>query len=299
MAHWLATPHLLPTFPTHQLLLRLLPPSDEVAYQAEVSWTETVGGSTQRTRLNQPFVLHGVPHGPHWHLTLCAQPPRLREAGSSSFDEVTLILAELYASLVLEVAPTGELLGLANLPEIRQTWQTIKATVARKYEAASEMLDILVRNTDYHLARPDGLLESLRYNYLHAALLGTWYQQPFEAGRLYTQPKAFPEFFAGHDLCFTQALRLAPTPSPEYAVLELTGTSDRQLTPLDAIAEHIRATLGRPLDSVKPDDLQLTYTATHRLRHSTGLPAAVELTVRCAYFDLYYKEYYLTIEQTS
>jgi len=123
---------------------------------------------------------------------------------------MALLLAGLYTSLEVEATPTGEMLGLLNGAAIRQQWAHIRQELARQYPTPSDIVDALVAGVEQQLAQPAGLWPSLSYTYFYAALPGTFYRQPFETNSLYARPRAFPRFFDGLDLHFTETLRLLP-----------------------------------------------------------------------------------------
>ena len=281
----------------HQVLLALQPTKKPATYAVRSEWAEFVAGSTHRTILEKTVSLRVEPHEGRWRLHLRTQPPRLTKGDQTFFDEMGLLLAGLYADLVLEAAPTGALLGLANPGEARARWPQVPAELHRRYPTSSDMLDQLVAGVDRQLARPEGLWPSLAYDYLYAALPGNYYQQPFETNSRYVSRRVFPEFFEGLALHFTETLRLAPANDPTQAGLHLSGTIDPVATDLAAVARHIEAALGRPT-AVAPAEVGFAYAATHRFGVDTGLPAAVVLTVSCTYQDQYRKEYHLAIEAT-
>ena len=207
-----------------------------------------------------------------------------------------LLLAELYADLVLDAAPTGELLGLANHAAVGARWTRVQQELHRRYPVPSDMVTLLVAGVSRQLAQPEGLWPSLCYDYQYAALPGSFYQQRFETSHQYLSSKVFPEFFEGLALHFTEILRLAPADGPaDQVVLRLTGIIDPAATDLAAVARHVQTVLGLPT-AVVPADVCFAYTATHCFVESTGLPAAVALTVSCTYQDQYRKEYQLAIE---
>lgn len=285
-----------PELINHRISLVLRPSLTETWYSVHSGWADFGTGTAGRTRLARTVGLRGVPDGRGWHLALRTQDSRLTKASSTPFDDIAQRLTGLYAELLLEAAPTGELLGLLNAPDIRQHWARIRQELLDHHPAAGELLAGLVADVDRQLAQPEGVWPSLPYNYFYAALLGSFYQQPFEANSRYARPRVFPQFFDGLDLHFTETLRLAPDQDdPAQALLLLHGVLDPQATAVAAVAERIRVALGSPVP-VEPEEVLVAYHATHCLLKSTGLPVAVELTVSCTYRDLYHKEYYLTID---
>jgi len=263
-----------------------------VRYAVHSSWAETVGGAARRTRLERTADLHVTAHPAGWQLLLRTTAPRLQKPSLTAFEYLALQLADLYAELVFDAAPTGELRGLSNDTAIRQRWEQVQQTLARKYPADSEVVAALVTGVGRHLARPAGLWPSLPYNYLYAALPGSFYQQPFETNSQYTRPRAFPQFFDGLALHFTETLRLASPDDLAHVVLALTGPLDPAATNVAAVAARVEAVLGTP---VAPADLRVAYAATHCFDRRTGLPTRAELTVSCAYQDRYHKEYHLLL----
>ena len=279
-------------------LLALCPTPQAAAYTARTEWTEFVAGQVRRTALDRALTVRLAAHQDRWRLHWHAAAPRLEQAEQGFLEEAGLLLAELYTDLVLDLAPTGALLALANPAAAGAAWARVQAELLRRYPTPSTLLDELVAGVARQLAQPTGLGPSLAYDYLYAALPGDFYQQPFETSHRYVGPKVFPQFFEGLDLHFTESLRLAPAGAPDQAVLRLTGTIDPVATDLAAEARRIGAALRRPAD-VDPAGLQFAYQATHRVVPGTGLPATVALTVRCTYPDVYRKEYHLRLEAVS
>ena len=293
-------PHPHPaSLPSQRLLLAWQPGPAETAYTICSAWAETVAGASRRTRLTRSLslgVAAGLPAAP-LRLTLrTLAPPRLQPT-PVAFDALAPRLAALYAELVLVAAPTGQLLGLANQAASRQTWATLRQELLRDYAAPSEVMAELLAGIDEQLADPAGLGPSLAYDYAYAALLGDFYQQPFDTNHQYQRARVFPEFLGGLALHFTETLRLDPAadPAPTQVGLRLRGTLDRAVTDVAAIASIIQARLGLA-QALDPADLSARYQATHRLDADTGRPVVVELSVRCAYRDQYEKEYHLTIQ---
>lgn len=195
------------------------------------------------------------------------------------------------------MAPTGGLRRLTNGAAIQQRWSGIGQELRHRYSADSQVVATLLAGVGRQLAAPAGLWPSLPANYLYAALPGDFYQQGFDSEHQYARPKAFPQFFDGQALYFTETLRLAPPEAVASGptVLHLTGTPDPAAPNLAAIAAAVQAALGPEAAAVLPADLRLAYAATHEFDQRTGLPTAVDLTVSCTYRDLYHKEYSLTI----
>jgi len=300
---WETTPAPWPEVINQRVVLALRPLPDETPYVVRTGWAETVAGYASRNWVEKTVRLRVAQAGDNaLRLRLRLQDVRLVKRHQSAFDDLAELLAGLYADLVLDASPTGELRGLANHEEIRRTWQRLRQELARRYPVPSEVVAALVAGIDQQLAQPSSLAPSLPLDYLYAALPGCFYQQPFETNSRYARPRAFPEFFDGLALHFTETLRLAPlevlTPAaePPAPVLHLTGTLDGTATDVGAVAARIQATLGTA-HAVRPEDLRLTYEATHRFAKNTGWPTAVALTVRCAYQDMYDKEYHLTLHQ--
>jgi len=274
--------------------LALHPLPGETCYALHSAWAEAVGGSARRTRFQRLLGLRVAAAGERLHLTLRALAPPVQQPEPTAFEALALPLARLYAELVLAAAPTGEWQGLLNEEAIRQVWATIRGELLATYPASSQVVAELIAGTDQHLASPAGLGLSLPYDYAYAALLGNFYQQPFDTQHHYWQAKEFPNFFDALALHFAETLRLAPADDPAQVTLHLGGELDRAATDVAAIAAYVQATLGLPA-AIDPAEVQATYQATHTLLRATGLPLAVKLTVRCTYREQYCKEYYLTI----
>ena len=292
---WSVTPAPRPTLLNHRAVLALLPTAEAVRYAVHSGWAETVAGAARRTRLARTVELHVAAPAARCRLTLRTANTRLHPPAATAFDDLALLLADLYEELVVDVAPTGHWLSLANAAAIGPRWARVQQALARQYPAGSEVVDALVAGIGRQLARPAGLWPSLPSNYLYAALPGSFYGQPFETNQQYTRPKAFAQFFDGQALHFTETLRLAAPDDPAHVVLELTGTPDLTATDVAAVAARVGAAFGSGHPAVAPEELRFTYFGTHSFEKSTGLPARVELTVSCAYQNLYHKEYHLVI----
>lgn len=292
---WEITPVPQPTVFNNQTTLVLRPPLQAVTFAVESSWAETIAGAARRTRLHRTVDVHATAQATGWALTLRTTAPRLKKPALTAFDKIALLLTGLYEELVFDTAATGELRGLANTAAIRARWAQMQPELARQYPAGGHVIEALVAGVRQQLARPAGLWPSLPYNYLYAALPGSFYGQPFESNSQYCRPKVFPQFFDGLALAFTETLRLAQADTPAQVLLRLTGALAPGPTDLTAVAAHVGAALG-PRHSVAPEELRFAYAATHCFVKSTGLPAHVELTVSCAYQDLYHKEYHLVIQ---
>ncbi len=292
----------LPDFINHQVVLALRPGPEETRYVVRMARAEMVAGHAQRARVQKTVGLRVAHHGAGLRLTLRTQHPHLQKSTLYPFDEVLLVVAELYADLVFDADPTGRLRQLVNHEEVGQQWQRLRQELAHRYAAMpDDMLARMVARVDQQLAQPAGLWPSLRPDYLYAALPGDFYQQLFETNSRYTQAKVFPQFLGLLDLHFVETLRLAPPESrapgelPTQAVLQLTGALDPTATDVPGVAAAIQAALGRTAPVV-PEEVQFAYEATHCFDRSTGRPVAVKLTVSCTYQNLYHREYYLTIQ---
>ncbi|WP_310394849.1 hypothetical protein [Hymenobacter sp.] len=294
---WAAAPHPRPAAGlSHRLTLALRPIPAEARYAVCTEWTEFVAGDRQRSRLARTVGLRVAAHPGGWRLALRTEALGLDTPDPTAFDEIGLLVGGLYADLVFDLAPTGALLALVNHADIRAGWPRLRQALRQRYPTPSALLDGLETAVARRLARPAGLWPSLALDYLYAALPGNFYAQAFDAGQPYTAPRAFPQFFDGLGLCFLETLRLAPPDpaAPDRARLHLTGAPDPAGPDADgaAAAARVAAALGI---AVAPAEVRRTYAATHDFALSTGLPTAVELTVRCAYRDLYCKEYHLTV----
>lgn len=281
----------------HQVLLALQPTKEPAAYAVRSEWTEFVAGDRRLSRLARTVDLRVAARPGGWQLALHTEALALDGPDPSAFDEIGRLVGGLYADLVLDLAPTGAPLALGNHAAIRAAWPPVRQALRQRYPAPSTMLDELEAAVDRRLARPAGLWPSLALDYLYAALPGDFYQQAFDTGQQYTAPRAFPEFFDGLGLYFRETLRLAPPDpaAPDRTRLHLTGTPDPAGPDADGAAAAARVAAALDTAAVAPAEVRRTYAATHEFARSTGLPTAVELTVRCTYRDLYCKEYHLTI----
>ena len=292
---WEVLPGPRPEVPAYRVALALRPGAEPARYAVQSSWAEAGAGPTRRTRLERAVDLRVAARPGGQLLTLRTTAPRLKQPARTAFDDMALLLADLYAELVFDLAPTGELRGLANGAAIGQQWAHVRQALARQYPTDSEVVAALVAGVSRQLARPAGLWPSLPYDYLYAALPGSFYQQPFETTCRYVRPRVFPQFFDGLALHFTETLRLAAPAAPGPVELAVTGTIDPVATDVAAVAARIRAALG-PGPAVAPEDVRFAYAATHCFARDTDLPTHVRLTVSCAYQEVFYKEYHLVVQ---
>jgi hypothetical protein len=277
-----------------QVTLALQPTPEEVSYAVRAEWSEFVAGKRQLIGLEKTVGLRLTQSEAARQLALRTSPPVLHKPDRNSFDELGLRLADLYADLLLALAPTGEPRALVNHAAVRARWAHLRQELTSRYPVPSEVVATLVAGVDRQLVRSAGLAPSLSYDYLYAALPGGFYGQPFATDCQYTRAKTFPQFFDGLDLHFAETLRLADADPSGQVVLRLRGALDAAATDVAAVAERLRGRLGQQA-AVAAADVLFSYEATHAFGPGTGLPAEVRLTVRCTYQDLYCKEYHLVI----
>ncbi len=292
-----------------QLPVRLMlsPLPQPVAYTATTRWEERLGKEVKRTIVTKHLTLGAAPEpaGPGIVLTLATAPPALRGPDRTPTEEVLLLLAGLYQHLVLRVSASGRVLALANEADIRRTWEEIKAALVARYGDDDPLTASLRSALDAQLYLPGSVLASLRYDYAYELLVANLYQQRFESEAGYTQPKAFPQFFAGADLHFHECLTLGMPTAPNRVTLHLRGQPDEQRIDRLAVAEQVAALLSlgaeqQPANqpAVDPAGLEFSYCATYDVDAATGWPVTVEAVVNCRYpAAKFAKEYDLTIER--
>lgn len=141
---WEVLPGSRPEVPAYRVALALRPGAKPARYAVHSSWAEAGAGPTRRTRLERTVDLHVAARPGGQLLTLRTTAPRLKPPARTAFDTIALLLADLYAELVFDLAPTGELRGLANGAAIGQQWAHVRQALARQYPADSEVVAALV-----------------------------------------------------------------------------------------------------------------------------------------------------------
>ena len=283
--------------------LALQPRAQPLHYAVTARWEERIGGEVTRTVVAKRVALSSTqqPDGPHLLVTLETAPPALRKRDLLPQEEMVLLLAGLYGKLVLETAPTGQLLALANHAEIGPVWAGIKQAFGARYGAQDENAAALAAAVEAQVQDPARLFDSLQYDYAYRLLVANLYEQRLESGFGYGQPRAFPEFLAGTAVHFHERLELGVAAAPGQVRVLLSGRLDEQRTDRAAAARQVAAALALVPTTPAPDppdpaDLLFSYVATYDLDAATGWPVAVEAVVTCQSPAGYAKEYDLTIE---
>lgn len=283
--------------------LALQPQAQPLHYAVTARWEERLGGEVTRTVIAKRVALSSAqqPASPHLLVTLETAPPVLRKRDLLPQEEMVLLLAGLYRKLVLETAPTGQLLALANHAEIGPAWADIKQEFGARYGEQDETTAALAAAVAAQVQHPAHLFDSLQYDYAYRVLVANLYQQRFESGFGYWQPRSFPEFLAGTAVHFHERLELGVAGAPGQVRVLLSGRLDEQRTDRAAAARQVAAALARlPTTPAPPPpdpaELAFSYRATYDLDAATGWPVAVEAVVTCQSPAGYTKEYDLTIE---
>lgn len=296
-----------PFQPPVRVALQPTPEGEPLRYKVTARWEERTGPEVQRTVVAKQLTLSCVSGAPgQLLLTLETAPPALRKPEELLPQETTVLqLAGLYRRLVLQTSPTGRFLELANQAEIAQAWAEIDAELAAAAggEPDDDATAPLRAAVAAQVQRPERLLHSLQYDYAYGLLVADVYGQRFESGLGYTQPKAFPQFFAGVNLHFHERLQLGPPAALGCVALHLSGRLDEQRTDRAAVAEQVAAALAlapagaAPRPQPEAAGLAFAYRAACDLDAATGWPLAVAATVSCHGPAGYAKEYDLTIER--
>lgn len=289
--------------PVPPVRLALQPVPAGLTYDVISFWEERLPGEVKRTTIEKRIRVAATARPGYLQVSYAADSPVLRKPDLSSYDHTLLLLAELYRHLELRVTPAGELTEVLNQAHIEQTWGQVKQELVRRSGGEDEFTQVLLEGMDEQLPQPGAVLTSLRLDYLFGFLLQNLYEQRFEHGLRYVQPRVFPFFFDGTDLWCRERLELVAPTRPGHVALRLTGVLDPARTDLAAVARQMAAAvqLAGPPDAPEPpvpapEALRFSYEATCELDAATGWPVQVEASVCCWVPEGYSKEYFLRLE---
>ena len=268
--------------------------AEPVRYTVTTRWGESRDGEYVETAVEKQLVVAIAQQAAALAITVeQSSLPVLRKPEPLPFDEVTLLLAEVYRKLVLATSPAGRVLGLLNHAEVVTNWGAVKGQF-RAYEG-DETIALLQQLVDTRVQDATALLASLRFDYFFGLFLKNVYQQEFTTSHTYTQQSSFPQFFSDVSVAFLETMTLVPTAGPQpHATLVFTGLVDEAHSNRAAVAHAIAARLGA---APVPADLHFDYEATCVLDKATGLPVSLDATVACGSRPRYQKEYTLTVRR--
>ena len=293
-----AAPMLAPTWaPT----LALRPPAEACAYAAALTWESYVNGAYQHATVHKQLTLRAEPNAAGYAVEICSLPPVLATpADPEALAQLAGRLAALYARVLVQAAPTGEVVALLNHAEVLETWARLAPALRAATTEDDQVTTTLLAFVDRQLQTPAGFLRSLDHDYLYQALLPALYNQPLGRADHPGRPRRFAHFFDKVALCFSEHVRVEPGEAPEPLTLRLHGTLDAQTTDVAAIERRIAkefqtsSPAGTPVPAVIPPP-RFQYEATYVVARDTGLPQRVALNVSARAGLLYNKEYTLAL----
>lgn len=285
------------------LKLRLLPAMDALVYDVTLTWETFANGEYQCSTIHKTICLRVQPNPAGYVVDFQTLAPTLTKPEDlESLEEVALRLAALYERVLVQVTPTGEVVGLLNHGALLQTWQRIAQDLRAATTDEDQVTETLLGYLEQQLQSPAHFLNSLRHDYVYQTLLPDFYQLP---GTKHPTPKPvrrFSNFFDKTALCFSEHRQLLPNDDPARTILFLSGRLDEQRTDLPAVRCQIekalgmaRAPAGTPPQPPEAPAPQFHYAATYVLETSTGLPISVALSVYARAGQLFNKEYTLVI----
>ena len=275
-----------------------------LAYDVVSFWEERLPGEVKRTTIEKRIRVAATARPGYLQVSYAADLPVLRKPDLSSYDHTLLLLAELYRHLELGVTPAGDITAVLNQAPIEQTWGWVKQELVRRSGGEDAFTQMLLEGLDEQLPQPGAVRASLRFDYLFGFLLQNVYEQRFEHGFRYNQPRGFPGFFDNTDLWCRERLEVVAPTRPDRVALRLSGVLDPTRTDLAAVARQVAAAVqlaGLPEAPAAPvpapEALRFSYAATCELDATTGWPVQVEASVRCWVPGGYGKEYFIRLEQ--
>jgi len=277
--------------------LHLVPTPQPVAYTTTACWEHYVLGDHRQTVTTRHLTLAIRPltEG-HYELDLAADPPALTTGSAlQPVEELALRLAPLYARLLVQAAPTGQLLAVRNQAQLVDTWHTLKQTLVESAAAADQLTPQFIAFVDQQLATPAPLLRSLHYDYLYQGLISPFYHQPLTGPRT----REFAQFLPGLSLWFDEAVvpLPAPAPAPDELALRLEGRLDAARTNVAVLGRRLAAEVTAGGGAAPAGTPRASYEATYALDQATGLPQRVELSVDLRWGEVYNRHYTLTIDR--
>lgn len=285
--------------PPVRLVLNALP--QPVHYEVTVRWEERRHGTVTRTIIQKYLTLDSSVRGSHLLVAWTTAPPVLRKPDLLAMEEIAVVLAGIYQKLVIETSAAGVFRGLANHAELEAAWAGIEQELVTRYGEADELTTALRRAVGAQVRDAQALLSSLQHDYLYRLLVANLYQQRFESGLGYAQPRSFPHFLADTAVHFHERLELGVPTGPGRATVLVSGRLDEQRTDRGAVAGQVAAALATvgpaPTPAPDPAALVFAYRARYDLDVATGWPVAVAATISCQSPAGYAKEYDLTVQQ--
>lgn len=284
------------------LSLHLQPPAAALAYAATLNWETYANGDYQRTTIRKDVSLLVQANQAGYVLDFQAKNSEITQQEElEPLQEMALHLAALYARVVVQAAPTGEVRALLNHEELRQVWARLAPEIQAATTADDAITGTILAFVDGQLQAPANVLRSLQLDYLYQTLAPDLYAQPLAGPRAPTRERRFAGFFDGVPLCFAEQVVVLPATPAAPLALRLHGPLDAQKTDLAAVKSAIAAALqlapaAGPLPADVPEP-HFCYEATYVLDVLTALPLRAELQVYARAGQLYNKEYTLIINR--
>lgn len=292
---------LLSAVPVLATRLPLRPPVEALAYEVALTWEFYVNGAYQRSTIHKQLTLRAQPNATGYVLEFCSRPPTLTKPDDpEALEQLAVRLAALYARVLVQAAPTGEVVALLNHAELLQTWAQLAPALRAATTEDDQITASILAFLEKQLQRPDRFLHSLHHDYLYQALVPALYNQPLGHPDHPGRSQRFANFFDKVPLCFSEHVRVQPGETPEQLILRLHGVLDTQNTDLAAIEKLIAHDFqtGSPAGTPVPDTIpppRFQYEATYVVSRDTGLPLSVALNVFARAGQLYNKEYTLAL----
>jgi hypothetical protein len=287
--------HSAPTLP---LILTLRPAA--ASYAATLSWESYAYGDYQLSTITKEVAVRVQPGGTGLAVAFETSPPTLaKPADPEPLAALARRLAALYARVLVQVAPTGEVTALLNHAELLRAGNELLLKMRASIHEDDQLTPAMLSFAERQLQSPAAFLRSLRNDYLYQALVPDYYGQSLGELGGPMRARQFANFFDKTDLWFTEQVAWEPGPTPQQLTLRLTGTLDVQKTDVAGVHKLI----ANALSLVPPPAGAATvlpaphfhYAATYVLEQSTGLPFEVALSVYARAGLVYNKEYTLTL----
>ncbi|HEX8659039.1 MAG TPA: hypothetical protein VF690_15970 [Hymenobacter sp.] len=273
--------------------LSLRPPREAVRYEAVACWEAYANGDYRTSTVTKHVALGGrlLEDGDCELDIRTAVPVLAKPEDLESLEALALRLAPLYARVVVQAAPTGQLVALRNHDALLHTWEQLARDLLESAAAEDRITPTLVNFVSEQLQSPAKVVQSLRHDYLYAALVPDFYAQPL--GGAVPRTQEFSQFFDKLPLWFSEQVAVFPAATGDARTVVRRGKLDTQQTDVAAIRGLMAAAAGPAADpAVAP---HFHYEATHVLDQHTGLPQRVDLTVYGRLADCYNKQYTLTL----
>lgn len=285
----------MPSASTLPFTLTLRPAA--ARYAATLSWESYVNGDYQLITIEKEVALRVQPGGAGLAVAFETSLPTLVTPTDPE------PLAALYARVLVQAAPTGEITALLNHPELVHTGTQVLLEMRAAAHEGDQITPALLSFAERQLQSPASVLASLQHDYLYQTLLPDFYLYPLGDVAAPPRQRWFTNFFDKVALCFSEQLEVLPSTTSEHLLLRLHGTLDTQQTNLTAVREAITKALqlalppSETLDATALPAPHFHYEATYTIEQNTGLPLRSELTLYARAGQVYNKQYSLSINR--